>query len=71
MKMTKEVVEALKSQDETKLYHSLYDIYDKDSVKAVEAFNQWKSQVKERDRNLIIRAEQRIYENEEAFNFMF
>lgn len=72
MKMTDEVIIALKSQCESKLYHAMYDIYDiQNTVEASEAFNQWKSEVEEYERNMIIRAEQRIYENEDYFNSLF
>lgn len=72
MKMTEEVISALKSRNESKLYHAMYDIYDtQNTVETSEAFNQWKLEVLEYERNMIIRVEQRIYENEAAFNFMF
>lgn len=72
MKMTEEVIGALKNQNESKLYLAMYDFYDSNnSIEACEAFNQWKSEVKECERNMIIRAEQRIYENENYFNSLF
>lgn len=72
MKMTEEIISALKNQNESKLYHAMYDFYDSNnSIEACEAFNQWKAEVKEYERNMIIRVEQRIYENEAAFNSMF
>lgn len=49
----------------------MYDIYEKGSIEAVKAFNQWKLEVKAYETALIARAEQRIYDNETAFNSMF
>lgn len=71
MKMTEEVVNALQNRNESKLYHAMYDIYEKDSVEAAKAFNQWKLEVKVCDTALIARAAQRIYDNEKAVNSMF
>ena len=72
MKMTEEVINALKNQNESKLYLAMYDFYYSIySIEASEAFNQWKSEVKEYERNMIIRAEQRIFENEKYFNSLF
>lgn len=71
MKMTEEVINALQNRNESKLYHAMYDIYEKGSVEAVKAFNQWKLEVKAYEVALIARAEQRIYDNETAFNSIF
>lgn len=71
MKMTEEVINALQNRNESKLYHAIYDIYEKGSAEAVKAFNQWKLEVKAYEAALIARAEQRIYDNETMFNSMF
>ena len=72
MKMTEDVINALKNRNESKLYHAMYDIYDENnSTEACEAFNQWKLEAKEYERNMIIRAERMIYKNEADFNSMF
>lgn len=72
MKMTEKVISALKNGNESKLYLAMYDFYYSNySIEASEAFNQWKSEVKEYERNMIIRAEQRILENEKYFNSLF
>ena len=61
MKMTEEVINALKNRDESKLYHAMYDVYNENNIKASETFNHWKLEVKEYERNMIIRAEKKIY----------
>lgn len=71
MDMTKDIVEALRNQNEAELYHALYDLYDKGSAEAVEAFKQWKSEVNVYEKAMIMKAERRIYKNETFITSMF